>query len=91
MRWHLILAAVLGAGFAPLHVMAAQDPAAWTNEGLIARWHFAGTGRIAADPMASNLNAIAAMPETAVLREQTFQKLAMAPYNFLRNRTAGHK
>jgi hypothetical protein len=83
------MAAAIGAGCVPLRGMAASDDtAAWLNRGLIARMHFAGTERIAADPSATNLNEIAAMPETAALRDQTFQKLAVAPYNFLRNRTA---
>jgi hypothetical protein len=89
MRWHLILAAVIGAGCVPLRGTAAPDEtAAWLKDGLIARLHFVGTERIAADRAVTNLNAIAALPETAVLRERTFQKLAVAPYNFFRNRAA---
>jgi hypothetical protein len=89
MRWHLILAAVIGAGCVSLRGMAAPDETAtWLKDGLIARVHFAGTERILADPSATNLNAIAKLPETAALRGETFRKLALAPYNFLRNRTA---
>ena len=89
MRWHLILAVVVGTGCVPLRGTEAPDEtSAWRKDGLIARLHFAGTERIAGDPAATNLNAIAALPETTALREQTFRKLAVAPYNFLRNRTA---
>jgi hypothetical protein len=89
MRWHLILAAVIGTGCVPLRGTAAPDETAtWLKDGLIARVHFAGTERILADPSATNLNAIAELPETAALRGQTFQKLAVAPHNFLRNRAA---
>jgi hypothetical protein len=89
MRRLLILAVVIGAGFCPLRGTAATDDTiAWRNSGLIARVHFEGTERIFGDPTAVRLNAIAALPESAALREQTFQKLAFAPYNFLRNHTA---
>ncbi len=89
MRWHFILAVVAGAGCVPLRGTAAPDEAAlWLKDGVIARLHFAGTERILADATATNLSAIAALPETAALREQTFQKLAVAPYNFLRDRAA---
>jgi hypothetical protein len=89
MRRLLILAVVIGAGFGPLRGTAATDDTiAWRNSGLIARVHFEGTDRIFADPTGARLNAVAALPESAALREQTFQKLAFAPYNFLRNHTA---
>jgi hypothetical protein len=89
MRWHLTLAVVVSAACAPLRGTAAPDEtASWMDRGLIARWHFAGTEQVLADPAATNLDAIAALPETFILREQTFSKLAVAPYNFLRDRTA---
>jgi hypothetical protein len=89
MRWHLMLAAVIGTGCVPLRGTAApNETAAWLNDGLIARVHFAGTERILSDASVTNLHAIAALPQTAALRGQIFQKLAVAPYNFLRNRAA---
>jgi len=89
MRWHLILAAVVGTGCVPLRGTAAPDVTAmWRKDGLITRLHFVGTGGILAGAAGTNLSAIAALPETAALREQTFQKLAVAPYNFLRDRAA---
>jgi hypothetical protein len=89
MRWHLTLVVIMSAACAPLRGMAAPDEtAAWRDRGLIARLHFAGTEGILADPGATNLNAIAGLPETALLREVTFRKLAVAPYNFLRGRAA---
>lgn len=81
------MAVAIGAGFGALRGTAAtDDTAAWRNSGLIARIHFAGTGQIRAASTDTNLNAIFALPETAALREQTFQKLAVAPYNFFRRR-----
>ncbi len=78
---------VVGAGFVALRGTAAtDDTAAWRNSGLIARIHFAGTAQIRAGSVNTNLNAIFALPETAALREQTFEKLAVAPYNFFRQR-----
>ena len=89
MRWHFLLAAVVGTGCVPMRGTAAPDETAmWRKDGVIARVHFAGTGAILADATATNLSAMAALPETAALREQTFRKLAVAPYNFLRDRAA---
>lgn len=89
MQRYLILVLAIGAVISPMCGTAAtDDPIAWRNDGLIARFHFAGTARIAADPTATNLNTIAALPETAALREQTFQKLAVAPYDYFRRRAS---
>ncbi len=89
MRWHLILAVLIGTGCVTLRGTAAPDEtAAWLKDGLIARAHFAGTEQILSDPLATNLDEIAALPQAAALREETFKKLAVAPYRFLRDRAA---
>jgi hypothetical protein len=84
-----MLAIFVGAGCGALRGASPSDgPAGWQDRGLIARIHFAGAGQIAADPAMARLNEIAAMPETTALREHTFRKLAVAPFNFLRDRAA---
>src|SRR5262249_8849140 len=55
---------------------------------LIARWHFDGTRQMSADPNASTLHKILALPVSAEYRDQLLQTLARAPFRVLRDRPA---
>ena len=90
MRFVIILAmgigAVLGFGQA---AAAANDAPFDADREMIARFHFVGSARIAADPNAASLNAMGGSPESRGLREETLRKLALAPYHFLQDHAAG--
>ncbi|HWF18331.1 MAG TPA: hypothetical protein VG754_03645, partial [Verrucomicrobiae bacterium] len=58
------------------------------NGDLVARIHFAGTTRLTSDPAAVKLNQLAALPETAQLREMVLQKLSTAPFRLFQNKLA---
>jgi hypothetical protein len=89
MRWIFILTAVFGLnGLTGQAFAAPNDSATWREHGLIARIHFAGSARIAADPAGASVHEIEALPESAALLDQTMLKLSRAPHEFLRNRTA---
>ena len=74
MRWQWLLAATLSLicgcerGRAAATTTTTTDPASALAGGLVARVHFVGSDQIGASPNATNLNAIAALPETAALR-----------------------
>jgi hypothetical protein len=58
--------------------------------GALLRLHFAGSTPLARDTNSAKLRQIWALPATAELRQQTFQKLAKAPHQFwLKNLPAG--
>jgi hypothetical protein len=80
-----ILAVIFGVALSAGRDSMAADAG---NPDLLAHIHFAGTARIAADPNASKLNEIAALPASRDLREATLQKLATAPYRFLEGKLA---
>lgn len=86
MRSYLTLMAVVGAGLVVESGWAATNNAPARD--LIARIHFAGTAQLAADANADKLNEIAGLPESRDLREQTLQKLATAPFRFLKGKVA---
>jgi hypothetical protein len=87
MRNYLVLMGLIGVTFgAGYGTAAANDTASRTD--VVARVHFAGTVQLAKDANAGNLVDIAALPETRDLREQTLQKLATAPFRFLKNKIA---
>ena len=88
MRWHLILAGVLCWAGGRLSSTAADEPAVWRSRGLIARMHFAGMQQIVVDPNAGPVKEIAGMTETGAMRDYVLDKLALAPYNYLRGHTA---
>ncbi len=88
MRNYTLLVALLaamawqaGAGKA-----AADDVLAKMDGDVIARFHFVGTDRIAADPKAAKLNELGALPATAELREKTLAKLSTAPFRLLESK-----
>ncbi len=85
MRKYVFIMGLIGVTFGAGCGMAAADDAA---SDAIARVHFAGTAQLAADPNAANLVEIAVLSQTRDLREQTLQKLATAPFRFLKNKIA---
>ncbi len=87
MRNYVFLMGLIGLTFgAGCGTAAANDIPSRTD--VVARVHFAGTMQLAADAKATNLTDIAVLPETRDLREQTLQKLATAPFRFLKNKIA---
>ncbi len=81
------LLAVLAAGIATSR--AATDEALARLDGdVIGRIHFAGVGRIDADPAAVTLKQLGALPETAALREEVLRKLATTPFRVLKSKLA---
>jgi len=87
MRNYLLLVGLIGVTFGAECGAAAAIGTA-PRPDVVARVHFAGTVRLAADANARNLMDIAALPETRDLREQTLQKLATAPFRFLKDKVA---
>jgi hypothetical protein len=67
--------------------LAAQKTTAPTD--LIAQIHFAGGAQIAATTNFTAFTNLFCSPEAQALKEQTFAKLARAPYEFLHERMAG--
>ena len=84
-----MLAAFLGLGVGP-GGSGKDDPAVKVPPQLelIASAHFAGMARIGADTNSAALRGFWTSPEAGALKEQTLQKLAKAPYTFLRLRMA---
>jgi hypothetical protein len=92
MRKYTLLVTILAAlGWSAALGRAATDDALARMDGdTIARFHFAGTARIAADPQAASVNEIAALPETVALRNQTLDKLATTPFRLFEQKIANH-
>ena len=67
---------------------AAAASAAPTASDLIAQIHFAGAGRITADPHAVAFTNLWCSPEAQALRQQTLDKLSRAPYAWFQSKTA---
>ena len=66
---------------------AATDEAFAKLDGdVVVRLHFAGTAQIAADPRATNMNQMFALPTWWDLREKTMEKLATAPYRLIQKK-----
>ena len=86
MRSYFILTAVICAVLGIERGWAATNNA--PDRDLMARIHFAGTAQLASDANAGKFNDIAAMPESRDLREQTLQKLATAPFRYLKGKLA---
>jgi hypothetical protein len=80
---------LIGAGLSLGHAAVANDASFDTDRELIARFHFVGVARLAADTNAASLNAMGETPEWRGLREETLRKLALAPYHFLQGHAAG--
>ena len=82
MKQKLIVIALTGLGLllgcekTPTNAATAKVPA---GDGLL-RSHFIGTTRLFTDTNAAKLKQIWALPDTAVFREQTLDKLARAPF-----------
>ncbi len=82
MKQNLILIALVGLGLllgcekSPSRAASAKIPAG----DLLLRSHFIGTTRLFTDTNAAKLKQIWALPDSAVFREQTLDKLARAPF-----------
>lgn len=71
---------------------AATDEALAKADGDLIGWfHFAGTARVTSDKAAVKLNQLAAMPESARLRDEFLQKLSTTPFRLFRNKLASGK
>lgn len=55
---------------------------------LVGHFHFAGTTRLTSGSAATKLNDLAAMPETAGLRELFLQRFSTAPFRLLQHKIA---
>src|SRR5271169_4750156 len=93
MRKYTLLLAILAAltGSVKFAGAATDGELARMDGDTIARFHFAGMARIAADPKGASVNEIAALPETVVLRDQTLDKLATAPFHLFEQKVANHE
>ncbi len=88
MRINTIWAALLVAAALRLGVgnVAADEALAKMDGDVIARIHFVGIDRIAADPKAAKLNELGALPATAALRDNLLAKLATAPFRLFEHK-----
>ncbi len=64
----------------------ALEPSSQLDGDVLARFHFIGSGKIAVDPKGSNITAIATLPESKQLLDETLNKLSTAPFRFLRKK-----
>jgi hypothetical protein len=67
----------------------ADEALAKLDGDTIGKFHFVGIDRIAADPKATKLKELGALPETAVLRDNLMAKAASAPFRLLEHKLYG--
>ena len=80
------LLALIGLGFGCYEKMASNQGA---SSGPLYRYHFVGTTKLSQGTNAANLKKVLALPATAELREEAFQKISKAPVEFWRKNLPG--